>query len=303
MAVTFIKGCDAIVSNLIATIYGAPSSGKTSLAFTADKPVLFDFDGGVHRSANRGEHAVAQISRWRDIADLKASDVAEFNTIVVDTVGTCLDKLAVDIITSNPKMVRGGGALTLQGYGVLKSRFKLWLDTLRSYGKDIVLIAHATEERRGEDEIVERIQAPGASKNEIYQQSDIMGRLEVKDGQRVLTFNTSQASYGKNCGLPDYIVRAPVDAPDTMAGILADAKRCINGNAETQAQEASRLTGIKSWLDAIETVDGFNEALVKMRDENAVQADKAMLLTTAQNKGFVFDRQAGMFAMPAAMEE
>lgn len=35
------------ITNIITVIYAAPGIGKTSLAFTADKPLLLDFDKGA----------------------------------------------------------------------------------------------------------------------------------------------------------------------------------------------------------------------------------------------------------------
>ena len=49
-------------------------------------------------------------------------------------------------------------------------------------GKDVVVIAHAAEEQRG-DETVDRIIAAGASKQAIYQSADLMGRIWINGPQ------------------------------------------------------------------------------------------------------------------------
>ena len=37
------------LKGIVAVIYGEPGIGKTSLAFTAEKPLLEDYDDGVKR--------------------------------------------------------------------------------------------------------------------------------------------------------------------------------------------------------------------------------------------------------------
>ncbi len=133
MALRIIRSTDPItVNRLNVCIYAAPGLGKTSISFTADKPLLLDFDRGAHRSANRKD--TVQVERWEDVAHITADDLADFNTVVVDTAGRALDTLTPDIIRRNPKMGRGG-SLTLQGFGQLKSEFVAWLKHLNSLGR------------------------------------------------------------------------------------------------------------------------------------------------------------------------
>ena len=134
MALRIIKSSDPIkVERLNVCIYGAPGTGKTSMAFTSDSPLLLDFDNGAHRAANRKD--TVRVQQWGDVSDLSADDLADYKTIVVDTAGRALDILTADIIRRNPKAGRGG-ALTLQGYGTLKAEFVAWLKALNAIGKD-----------------------------------------------------------------------------------------------------------------------------------------------------------------------
>ena len=123
------------IEQLVMCIYGAPGLGKTTLGFSASKPLLLDFDAGAARSANRGDSV--QISSWSEVANMNAKDLEPYSTIVVDTAGRALDCLANHIIDRNPKMGRGGGALTLQGYGQLKADFTTWVKMIRSFKKDL----------------------------------------------------------------------------------------------------------------------------------------------------------------------
>ncbi len=94
-------------------IYGQPGIGKTSLAFSAEKPLLLDFDNGVHRSEYRKDFV--PINEWQEVANIQAQDITEYKTIIIDTVDTCLDYLSAGIIKRNPKMGNRNGGLTMQG--------------------------------------------------------------------------------------------------------------------------------------------------------------------------------------------
>src|SRR5690242_18123801 len=113
------------IEHLNLCIYAQPGVGKTSLAQTAEAPLTLDFDKGIYRCAQRRDSV--ECGKWTDVSAMEAADLEPYKTIVVDTAGRALDKLGLDIIYDNPKMGRKDGALTLQGFGVLKSRFASWM--------------------------------------------------------------------------------------------------------------------------------------------------------------------------------
>jgi hypothetical protein len=128
-------------------IYGPPGLGKTSLAFTAEAPLLLDFDNGSTAPSTARTWCRSELG---DVASITAEDLAPFKTVIVDTAGRALDSITADIIRTDPKGHKNG-ALTLPGYGVLKTRFTTFLKLLNSFGKDVVLIAHMDEQRNGDD--------------------------------------------------------------------------------------------------------------------------------------------------------
>ena len=57
------------VDNLVLTLYSAPGWGKTSLACTADKPLLLDADKGSHRASGvkaESHHQHLERCGWPD---------------------------------------------------------------------------------------------------------------------------------------------------------------------------------------------------------------------------------------------
>lgn len=221
-----IKGEERVeVGALVACIYGPPGVGKTSLASSTVKPLLLDFDLGGHRSEFRPDSV--RPSKWEDI-NFKPADLAGYEAIIVDTVGRCLDVMAVDIVRKQPKLGYGG-TLTLQGYGVLAARFASWIGMVTALGVDVILVAHSTEKQQ-DDVLVERLDIRGSSKEEIHKRSDLMGRMRVAGGTRIVTFDPGETSYGKNPGG----LASPISIPDLhseplfFASLLQATREKIN---------------------------------------------------------------------------
>ena len=296
MALRIIRSTDPItVSRVNLCIYAAPGLGKTSISFTADKPLLLDFDRGAHRAANRKD--TVQVDRWEDVASITADDLADFNTVVVDTAGRALDVLTADIIRRNPKAGRGG-ALTLQGYGTLKAEFVAWLKHLNSLGKDVVLIAHMDEQRNG-DEIIERLDVQGGSKVEIYKAADAMGRLSIRDGKRMLNFSPTDSQFGKNPGQLDPLeVPHPERAPEFLAGVIQQIKDKLNAMTEDQREAQAALEKWRTNLADVEDADGINGLLDAAKSSS--RAAQILLHDRATALGLTFDKKVGEYVATKA---
>ena len=289
------KAADPIeVKNITVCVYAVPGVGKTSLGFTADKPLLLDFDRGSYRAKNRGD--VVQIDRWADVISITADDLKDYKTLVVDTAGRALDCLSAHIIAGNPKMGRGG-ALTLQGYGELKSTFVGWTKLVRSFGLDIVLLCHSDEQRSG-DELIERLDMQGGSKNEVYKAADVMGRIYLANGKRVLNFSPTDTAFGKNPAqfapieVPDYVT-----TPDFMAGVIASTKAALNTLSATQTAVAATLGEWKTRIDAAASVTDFDALLAPCKEAAPAVKENVwrLLIKAAKGKGFAFNRTSGAF--------
>lgn len=295
MALRIVKASEPItVEKVIICLYSSPGVGKTSLGFTADSPLLLDFDGGAYRSGNRGDSV--PVKQWEDAATIAVEDLAGYRTVVVDTVGRALDVLSADIIQRDPKLGRGG-ALTLQGFGKLKAEFTAWLKHLRSFGVDVVLLAHMDEQKSGDD-LIERIDAQGASKNEIYKCSDAMGRLTIRGQKRVLMFSPTDTSFGKNPASLDAIQVPPLDRTSVFLGdIIRTIKSRLNQMTEEQRQVAGLLAEWHGRIAEATTAAGFN-ALIKAAEELDTRVrdnGKRLLWNVAKEHNLVFDKANRVF--------
>lgn len=306
MALKITNSADPIkVEHIILTAYGAPGLGKTSLAYTADKPLLLDFDGGAYRSGNRGD--TVQVKAWADVSSITKEDLAGYKTLVLDTAGRALDALAVDIIQKEPKLGRGGGSLTLQGFGVLKDRFKSFTTLIRSFGLDLVFLAHSDEQKSGDD-IIERLDAQGGSKGEIYKNSDLMGRLKIESGRRILNFSPTDVAFGKNpVGFAPLVVPDFSHDPQFLAKIIAQAKDSLNKQSEEQKKVGEELT---QWAERFTklpvTVEDFNTQLRIIKDDASASVKEVagkMLIKLGKEKGLVWSNKDKVFSQPAKEKE
>lgn len=281
MGLKITRAADPIkVDRINVCVYGQPGAGKTSLAFTADTPLLLDFDNGAHRAANRKD--TVRVSTWADVAGMSDDDLSDYKTVVVDTAGRALDCLTADIIRRNPKAGRGG-ALTLQGYGTLKSEFVAWLKQLNSFGKDVVLIAHMDEQRNGDD-VIERLDVQGGSKGEIYKAADAMGRVFVKGNKRELDFSPRENSFGKNPGQLDILdIPHPDKEPLFLAGVIAAIKDQLNALTEAQMAEQAKVAEWREAIGLLESADDFNGKLDSIKNQSV--AVRELFKSAADAKG------------------
>jgi hypothetical protein len=296
MALRILKASEPLeVKQLVVCAYSPPGIGKSSLGFTAEAPLLLDFDHGAHRSAFRKD--TVQIDSWADVAAIAAEDMKPYKTLIMDTAGRALDCLTTDIIAGNPKLGRGG-ALTLQGYGELKARFIAYTKLVRSFGLDVVLLAHSDEQRDGDD-VIERLDVQGGSKNEIYKAADVMGRLKVKGGKRVLNFNPTDTAFGKNpAGFAEFVVPDFAVEPLFLGKIIADTKTALNKQTDAQKALSGELADWQAKFDEAKTAEDFNNLMpeiIRDASDGAKDNVKRLLVKVAKGKGVEFDAKGKTF--------
>lgn len=293
MALKIIKATEPMpVSNIVLTVYAAPGLGKSTLGFTAEKPLMLDFDKGAYRAGNRGD--AVTVVKWSDVEAMTPEDLEPYSTVIVDTAGRALDAMGVDIISKNPKAGRAGN-LTLQGYGELKGRFTQWQSFLRSLGKDLVLVCHMSEEKNGDD-TMERIDAQGSSKNEIYKSSDAMCRIQVgPNGERFLNFDPREGGFGKNpAQLPRLAFPHPDKNPHFLADVIEQIKASINKMTTEQAAAVKDAEGWAKEFIVNDTLEKFNARIVPRMKERG-GAFKTQAAEVAKARGYKPNKKTGLY--------
>ncbi len=209
MALKIKKASDPIECQTIKVlVYGEPGIGKTTLSMTAPRTLMVDCDRGIRRVEPRFRANHIEVSCWADIEAIPTSpsDLVDYDTVAIDTVGKLLEFLAADIIQKNYKMGNGkSGGLTLQGYGALLAQFRAFNHAMAGIGKNIIYIAHDVEFKDGEKSKF-RPDITGKSLGSVLREMDLVGYMQSRNNERTISFSPNDTFYGKNtCNLPAVI--------------------------------------------------------------------------------------------------
>lgn len=292
------------VENIITFIYGDPGIWKTSLAFTAKNPILFDFDKGAHRAGAFRKDTV-QIGSWNEVARFTAQDLQGYDTIIVDTAGRALDMMT-DSLKGDSRNTRRDGQLSMQGYGKLGGMFTDWLKMLRGMGKDIVLLAHASEDKDG-DNVIKRPDMVGGSKKEAYKVADMMGYMTMQQGQngavRVLNFTPNHTYLAKDSGqIGNIVINSMTDAPNQLAGIIQATKNHINSLSAEAAKAQQQLENLRNDLLDADTTSDLDELKADLDKSHPLYKEMALsVMSRSKALGFIYDKSSDSFIEPEPM--
>ena len=279
------------VQSLVTYIYADPGIGKTSLAFTAGKSILFDFDSGAHRAGKLRRGTTVPVEHWLDVANIEASDVAEYDTIILDTAGRMLD-LIKSYLVENKSNRQSDGALKLKAQGYANDLFKSWVGRIRGYGKDVVILAHATEDKKGDD-IIFRPDIGGKNKNELYRQADLMGYLTNVDGDkgksmRMLNFVPCTAYHAKNSGGIGNVALPDLEQASSFLGdLIAQGKEHINSLTDEQVKDLAAQDDLQNWIndcELCERAQDINELIGRADKEHPYYGQMRAALGAQINK-------------------
>lgn len=299
MAIHITKQGERVpVGTINVLIYGQPATGKTSLCYTMSNPLVIDFDGGAHRSQQSILGTTVRVDSWADVEQLMTEVVQDYDTIVIDTVGSALDYMAAYIIQTNPKMGTIKGTLTMQGWGELKAVFQQWFKRLNVAGKNVVMIAHHKEEKEG-DSTRKRPDIQGSSYGLVLKQADFVGFAYLNEAsKRVIGFAPTADYFGKDSArlgvvsVDDFEVN-----PQFGSGLIQQMKSAFADLAIANAEVSAVVTTWRKNLLEYSTADQFNLAiplLKKLEDPAAGQVRK-LVTDRAKDLGLTFSKTKGIY--------
>lgn len=181
-------------------IYGQAGMGKTTVALSAPKPLLLDFDNGVKRvnMAHLDGIDIVQVTSWQDVQQVLQEDLSVYQTIVVDTIGKMMDFIiSYKCGTRQPQ---------IRDWGGINAEFSWLTRTLSSLNKNVVFVAHRDTRKEGDDTVfIPALREK--SYNSIVTELDLLGYLEMRNEngiqKRTITFDPTSRNDGKNtCNLP-----------------------------------------------------------------------------------------------------
>lgn len=227
-------------------IYGQPGVGKTTAALSMPNTLLIDCERGIGRVSGALRTDFVELN---SIDEFNLNDVAGYDTLVFDTLGVLLEMFDQKVKETNPKLVKADGALTLQGYGARKLLFKQFIAELRKSGKNVIFLAHVQENKDGDVTKI-RPYATGSSVNDLENDLDFMGYMEMRGGKRSISFTPNDAFYAKNSlGLPQYI-----EVPEAHGGNSFLTDLIVKGNQariEREEQEGKKYVDVIAKATAI----------------------------------------------------
>lgn len=173
---------------------------NTTVALSAPKPLLLDFDNGVKRMnmAHLENIDTVQVTSWNDVQQVLLEDLSAYQTIIVDTIGKMMDSIITYKCGSRQPSIRD--------WSGINAEFSWMTRTLSSLNKHIIFVAHRDTRKEGDDTVfIPALREK--SYNSIVTELDLLGYLEMKSERgiqrRTITFDPTSRNDGKNtCNLP-----------------------------------------------------------------------------------------------------
>lgn len=305
MAARLIRATDAMeVKQLGVLVYGQPGSRKTSTAQTADKPFTFAFDPGIYRAYGRKDCALFE--DWNDVIELTngkgdpelVAAVKDAKTIVLDTVGAGMKKMADAIMAESPKNGNRMGGLALAGYGILANRFEGWVQQIFARGQDLVMVAHEDSTKRGDDDYYHPAFVGQKFYTTAMGYADMVGYMHFENGKRVIDFAPTDRFFAKippsgvgQIALPDFGAET-----NFLGKLIADAKASMG----RISSESAKIAGVvEEWRAKLAdpTVGKLNGVFADysaLKEPIKTQV-RVLLFKASESVQATFDKAAGKF--------
>ncbi len=282
------------IENILITIFGKAGIGKTSLGFTANKSLLIDFDGigAINRAIDRPD--CVTVTKWADIEDINAEILSSYNTIIVDTFGDLINKCIPYIISLGGNGY--GDTPSIKGWGVLKNKVIGFLERLISYKKDIIILCHVEEKKKGDDTVC-RLLSVGSASQFLDTKSTMMGYMASTNKKRTIDFSVNDDLITK-----DSAEIGKIFVPDLndsknhkfMENLITMVKDNINAKEVVRELRLKDLTEFKEQVETLETADDFTAYVVIAKSKN--DSEYVIILNNkALSLNFVFNKKEGKY--------
>lgn len=297
-------------------IYGQAGMGKTTVALSAPKPLLLDFDNGVKRvnSSHLDGVDIVPVQNWGEIQTLlqqQQAELAPYATIVVDTIGKMMDFIITHVCGSRQPQIKD--------WGKVNQEFTWFTRALSALNKNIVFVAHRDTRKEGEETVfIPSLREK--SYNSIVTELDLLGYLEMKTERgmqtRTITFDPTSRNDGKNtCNLPSIMsipnildAQARPTSPNNFITekIIGPYQMMLDAKAEERRKYEELLATITEDVDAISNADTANDFALKIKDYEHIGSSlakaRALFSAKVRELGLEYDPKSKKYqdAQPAA---
>lgn len=292
-----------IPATLTAMFYGQAGMGKTTLALSAPKPLLLDFDNGVKRVNMQHLDGVdiVQITRWQDVQDVLQEDLSDYETIVVDTVGKMMDF----IITYKC----GTRQPSIRDWSGINQEFSTFCRNVSSLRKNVIFVAHRDTRKEGDD-IMYIPSLREKNYNSIVTELDLLGYMETRNVQgrvtRTITFDPTNRNDGKNtCNLPGIMniptildAKGKAIAPNDFVTeqILKPYVAMLKAKQEAAAAYGALIAEITEGVEQITDAAGANHFIQHIGEYkhvgNSLAKARALFAAKVAALGLIWDKES-----------
>lgn len=289
---------------LAVIIAGVAGIGKTTLALSSPKPLLVDLDKGVSRVEAKYRTDTAVVNSYDElINDLRNSDLSEYETIVIDTGGKLLEFLKPVVIKEDSKNGKRDGNLSLQGYGAVKRKFADFISFVKSLNKHLVLVFHATEVNLPNDITGLRIRMEGSSKDEVWDDIDVGGFIEMKGKTRTIGFSNCERYYAKGTHGIHGEYEIPTLDKNSKNTFLTDLFKKIKDDLNNEVIELNKYNQVMQemtpLIENVNNLESVNSAFNQITSVSHYLTSKDELWFRLNNKakslGYKYDRTTNQF--------
>lgn len=282
-------------------IAGVAGIGKTTLALSAPRPLLIDLDKGISRVEAKYRKDTDVVSSIVELEeDLKSADLSQYDTIIIDTGGKLLEMMKPVVIAEDPKNAKRNGVLSLQGYGAIKRYYKQFKEFLKGLNKHIITIFHASEVNLENDLIGLRIRIEGSTKDDVWDDVDLGGFVEMQGKKRTISFNNCERFYAKGT----HGVHGIYEIPDLAMGkendFLSQLFNKVINDLKSDSENYQKYLEVMSKYD-FDRVEDLNKTLINISKEQHYLTSKEELWVKLNNKakemGYVYDKSSKKFVV------
>jgi len=305
MAIVRPENMDFSGQKFSAIIYGAPGVGKTTLALSAPAPVLIDFDRGISRVRAQHRQATIMCSTYEEVLeDIKSPEMAEFQTIVIDTGGSFVTFLKDWAMRVKGAKQKNGEFNSLKGFGFVKSEFNTFTDYVKTVlNKNVIYVFHSQEQADKDGNPTQRLMCEGSVRNTVWNPCDFGGYVQMIGSQRVICFSPEQEYFAKGTHgitgrwvIPELNESAP---NDFVTKLFETARANIAREKESYAPLREKYDAAMDKINAIinEVVDAqtANQAVSKILElDHALTSKKeasAMLTAKTDYLGLKYSKE------------
>lgn len=291
-------------------IYGQAGMGKTTVALSAPKPLLLDFDNGVKRvnTSHLENVDIVQVSNWGEIQTLlqqEQAELAPYSTIVVDTIGKMMDFIITHCCGSRQPQIKD--------WGRINQEFTWFTRALSALNMNIVFVAHRDTRKEGEETVfIPSLREK--SYNSIVTELDLLGYLEMKSERgvqtRTITFDPTSRNDGKNtCNLPAVMSipnildkNAQPTAPNTFIAekIIFPYQQMLDIKAEERKRYEDLIKTITADVEGIVNAATANEFASKISEYphagSSLAKARALFGAKVKELGLKYDKDKKVYA-------